>query len=440
VRQAERLRGRVGWVLRVRGSFGFSLVAVLVILVTIGIVIGAMVLLASRLRQFTQTDAATSELSAVYRAIAGDQRDSFGFFGDVGAYPDSLLDLVVNPGKAGWSGPYVTDPRVANSTVLDPWGQPYELYVVDGTSGSDQLAIISRGPDGLSTNTAANPNSRSSFTGLAPTDAAYFSDPKNADNLVFPLPNAGHADALNVNTTSNLNLTISNFDANPLVNAFVPACPNLFTVTVTSVPRATNDIPATPYSPGFQASLPQGAYTILVTSAILPAPPVNERITVFPVVPVFRKHNLTGLDSSGTNQFTLTVTNKYPLDAITVLSFGTSLGTVAANGGITTFSPKACSVMTVTKSGSTVDTFTMPYADFAKIEGATAASVTLNNNFSVTVQVFDNGTFIGDVKKNKSGTFNNLSAGDTVTVVRVDTGATVSTVILTAGVNTITVP
>ena len=46
-----------------------------------------------------------------------------------------------------------------------------------------------------------------------------------------------------------------NFDSNALVNAFVPACPNLYSVTVTSQARGTQDISNLGYAPGSPRSL-----------------------------------------------------------------------------------------------------------------------------------------------------------------------------------------
>ncbi len=411
-------------------------------LFTVAITLGTMALLASRVTEFMQADAVTREMDAIYRGIVGDQRDTFGFVGDVGDYPASLVDLVVNPGLAGWAGPYVTDPRVANSVLLDPWNQPYEMYVVSARSGSDVLAVVTRGPDGLSTNTAANPNVAASFAGVVPTDPTYFSDPKNTDNRVFPLPNATQSDALNVNTVSTLAINIKNFDSNPSVQAFVPACPNLFSVAVTSTSRRTADVAATLYAPGFQVLLPQGSYRMVVTSAVLPTPPVNDGIVLHPVGPVIRNYNLTGLDSSGTPRFNLTVINNSPTQDIDVYSFNTRLGTV---NGLTsrTFTPQGCVAITVFNKGqktNPVNSYTMPYSSFTDNEYATAATLGVSDTQRDPVNVYDQGVLIGSVGGGKTTLFNkNLFAGDVITIKNQKTGVLLATLTLVAGANSITV-
>ncbi|MBM3819149.1 MAG: hypothetical protein FJW14_09075 [Acidimicrobiia bacterium] len=423
-----------------RSSRGFALFGVLVVLAVIAMGLSVMVVLADRLLDEDRVAAVTGELEEIYRAVVGNQRDTFGYIGEIGAYPASLHDLVVNPGNAGWRGPYLRDPRVGGGMLLDPWGQPYEYWVVDGVATSDRLAIVSRGADGLSTNTAADPNIRTSYTGVEPYQAAYFSDPKNADNVVFPRPDASRADTLNVNTDSSLNIAINNFDSNSQVNAFVPACPNLFTITVQNTSRETNEVNAVGYAPGFQVTLPQGTYRVFVTSVVLPTPPVNDRIVVFPVVPVYRTYNVTGLDSSGTDQFVLTMTNKYPVDDIVVAQFGSNQATLNPNE--TEAIPiKACATVNVKIGGSVVESFTMPYGNFSKIAGATAAAITIDNNLNVTVNVYRNGLFIGDIKKNKVKTFSDdLVAGDLITATRADNGVLVKTVTLVAGSQTAAVP
>jgi hypothetical protein len=294
--------------------------------------------------------------------------------------------------------------------------------VVDGLATSDRLAIISRGPDGQSTNTAADPNVRTNFTGLLPTAANYFTaDPRNADNIVFPRTDPSRADNLNINTDSILNITLNNFDSNSEVDGFVPACPNLYSIRVTNTARGTDDVPLTGYAPGFEVTLPQGTYQVYVTSALLSSPLVNDRIVVFPVVPVYRTFNLTGMDSSGTDQYVLTITNKYPLDTVTIRQFGSSIGTVSPNAtvafsGATTNpkAPKACSTINVVADGNVVETFTMPFGNYSRLVGATAAAVEVENDNNFDINVYRNGLFLGNIKKNKDKTFDNLSAGDVI--------------------------
>lgn len=229
--------------------------------------------------------------------------------------------------------------------------------------------------------------------------------------------------------------------SNTLVNAFVPACPNLFNLTVQNVERGTNEVDNIGYAPGFQVTLPQGTYRVFVTSALLPTPPVNDRIVVFPVVPVFKTYNVTGLDSSGTDLYNIQLTNKYPLDTVTLYEFNTSKGNVAPNATLTA-AIKACAQMSVKIGATTVETFVMPFgATFPKIVGATAAAVTIDNNLNVKVNVYKDGLFIGDVGGNKTKTFaSGLVAGNVIDVKRSDTGVLVKTATLVAGSQTVPVP
>ena len=64
-----------------------------------------------------------------------------------------------------------------NGKLIDAFGQPYEYYLSTGTNVADQLAIVSRGLDGLSTWTAdpnaatKDPNKAADFLGTAPSAA-----------------------------------------------------------------------------------------------------------------------------------------------------------------------------------------------------------------------------------------------------------------------------
>lgn len=58
---------------------------------------------------------------------------------DVGRWPDTLNDLVVNPGVAGWDGPYTDNGKLPN----DVWGNPLKLL-----RHQDRIYIISAGRPG----------------------------------------------------------------------------------------------------------------------------------------------------------------------------------------------------------------------------------------------------------------------------------------------------
>jgi hypothetical protein len=422
-----------------RSERGFALFGLMVVLAIVAMGVGVMVVFADRVLDTDRADVVAAETEDIYRAIVGDGEERFGYFGDVGAYPASLYDLVVNPGSAGWNGPYLDDASTGNGMLLDPWGQPYEFWVIDEVATSDRVAIISRGADGLSTNTAANPNLRAAYAGVAPGDAAYLTDARNVDNAVFPIPDPSQADTLNVSTDGVVRLNLRSFDVNPSVNAFTEACPSLFSVVLTSIPRGTTVVPATPYSAGFEATVPQGAYRVVITRAGVTEPAVEDSVVLPPNAPSVFSYNLTGLDSRGTPQFNLTFTNMY-FNTVQLRAFGSNLGNWKSNETITV-AVRACSVIEVRDPPTTLETFTMPYSNYTSIGGATAAAVTVTNNLTVGVQVFNNGLYVGDVKKKKVRTFNTgLDAGDTITINRIDTGALLRTLTLVAGSQSTSVP
>jgi general secretion pathway protein G len=62
------------------------------------------------------------------------------YYLDTGATPESLQQLVEDPGAGGWNGPYVKA-----ASLKDPWGHDYE-YVFPGEHG--EFDITTLGADG----------------------------------------------------------------------------------------------------------------------------------------------------------------------------------------------------------------------------------------------------------------------------------------------------
>lgn len=427
-----------------RRQHGFSFLEMVVALAVLAAIVAFMAPTLLTSLSASREDATLAEMAQIYQAILGDQRENFAYAGDVGDYPSSL-DKLVSDTATGWRGPYLGNVNRVNSMLTDGYGQPYEYYLLTGVSGSDRLAIISRGADGLSTNTAMNPNVAANFTGVAPTDSAYFEGTNNADNIVYPTPSSTNTNALNVNITGTLALNIQNFDSNSLVNAFVPACPNLYRVTVTSQARGTAVVSSLGYAPGFQVDLPQGVYQVLITAQNLTAAPFNERLTVIPGQTLTRSPNITGLDSSGTDSFVLTVVNKQPTESLRVYQFATQLtaqtgNTVIAAGGTSTFSVRACAQVFI-KSGTTTairDQVVMPWSAVTKNVGGSAATLAVTNNRADTIRLYNSDIFFGEVRKGKSQTFTvGLLAGDVVQS-RTTTGTVLTTLTLNTGANTLT--
>ena len=253
-------------------SRGFTLPEVVASLFVVSIMAGFLVPLASSLMDANRGAQTQAELARMYRAVVGSpDRRTHGYVGDVGAFPDSLMDLVEKPvaDPPGWNGPYLTDVRIVSGSLYDSYGAPIECYYLRDSSTSvpakaDRFAVISRGPDRTSTNTSATPNICNTFTGTLPS-GAYAGGAGNADNVVYPrfTDNGGLLDYQHV---GRLSISILNFDQNANINSMVPGCPHLYTITVTSVTRGTNDTFSMPYSPGDNSlDLPQGVYTVRVT-------------------------------------------------------------------------------------------------------------------------------------------------------------------------------
>ena len=91
---------------------------------------------ASRVQLFQQKKAqkASDEAARIYAAIVGAPASgNYGYLGDVGRYPASIMDLLSSPGLEGWNGPYLRGGVVPN----DPWGHTY-VYRAPGERANAQ--------------------------------------------------------------------------------------------------------------------------------------------------------------------------------------------------------------------------------------------------------------------------------------------------------------
>ncbi len=121
-----------------RGSAGFTLLELLVVIVIIGLL--AAFVAPKYFGQIgkSKTQMARAQIEALDKAI-----DQYRL--DTGAYPTTaqgLAALSVQPAnEANWRGPYLK-----KSTPTDPWGKAY-IYTSPGTADRE-FEIVSYGKDG----------------------------------------------------------------------------------------------------------------------------------------------------------------------------------------------------------------------------------------------------------------------------------------------------
>jgi len=155
---------------------GFTLVEIIVVLAVVAILIAMVLPHMARIFQVSK-NATLDDLETIKKAIVGDpakgenkSRTSFGYMGDMGRLPSSLMDLlaqgnqpgyVYNPTLkvgAGWRGPYLQTPK-GNPERFNPdsFGNDYIYdttpYMSPDTGVQVIAKIVSPGPD-LTPNTS----------------------------------------------------------------------------------------------------------------------------------------------------------------------------------------------------------------------------------------------------------------------------------------------
>jgi len=414
---------------------GFTLVEIAIVIAIIAVLGALLAPLAANLSDAQRAIRSYGDLGVVYKAIVGEPGTSnFGYLGDVGTYPATLADLVRDRGLEGWSGPYVTDTYLEGDTVFDSFGNPMEYYYrSDPAAVTDQLALISKAPDRGSSNTSATPNDWMTFVSSPlPGSAAYVSNPDNLDNVTYPRF-TDHSGMLSYNNIGQLNLSILAYDANPGVARYVPACPNMFDVKVTSLARPTDTwgtaaADTTPvYSPGGATfDLIQGAYRMQVRLNTTPNGVAwDETISIAAGGAQTRTINLPGPNSSATPSYYLSVMNRSGV-AITVYNAaGTSIGTAVNNAATLPMLVRGCSQVSVraTVAQTMLDSFTMPIGltSYTRTIDPISYTYTVTNNSGAYryLFVYLNNLLIGEVSgwgNKKVKAFGGLKLGDNLII------------------------
>ncbi len=111
---------------------GFTLVELLVVIVILAMLSGIVAPKFFAQIEKARYDSCRSKMTPIESAI-----DTFLL--NTNTYPATLEDLVVDPGLAGWAGPYLKE-----SQLYDPWDRPY-IYNITG----DGYELISYASDGV---------------------------------------------------------------------------------------------------------------------------------------------------------------------------------------------------------------------------------------------------------------------------------------------------
>ena len=133
------VRGRMTLSRPVARHGGFTLIEIVIVIVTLGILAAVAIPYFADISDGTRVNATREEMQRLKRAIVGNpaavSAGSYvdrGFVGDVGHLPSSLADLVTRPDsvppynrltRIGWNGPYIDGD--ADSYLTDAWGNEY---------------------------------------------------------------------------------------------------------------------------------------------------------------------------------------------------------------------------------------------------------------------------------------------------------------------------
>lgn len=150
--------------MKIRDTYGFTLIELAIVIVLIGVIAAVATQKLSSSVETARYEQTKQEMDQLAYAIAGNPavyaqgtRTDFGYVGDVGALPDSLGALVVNPGGySTWDGPYMGSGLDNDDFKKDGWSVEYEYQdtvIRSVGSGSDIEKVFANSTASLIANT-----------------------------------------------------------------------------------------------------------------------------------------------------------------------------------------------------------------------------------------------------------------------------------------------
>lgn len=147
----------MGWSMPgARSQTGYTLIEMVMVVVILGILSAVAFTSLGRVNEVSRAEETMREMDRLASAIAGDPslvsgggRTSFGYVGDIGAFPPNWDALVTRPsGYTTWKGPYIHDKFTAGSGdsefKLDAWGREYSTPNGIAFSSTGGPAAITR--------------------------------------------------------------------------------------------------------------------------------------------------------------------------------------------------------------------------------------------------------------------------------------------------------
>lgn len=140
---------------------GVTLIEMLIVIMIVGILSAVAFRTIDTTRYQSKFDATVREMEEIVEGIIGNpnlisdgRRVDFGYVGDMGRLPDSLLALVVNDG-GNWKGPYLPRKFLEDQfgLITDAWGNRYEYskeYGYIRSSGGGKQTLTMKIADSLS--------------------------------------------------------------------------------------------------------------------------------------------------------------------------------------------------------------------------------------------------------------------------------------------------